>query len=153
MHLTLVMVARPFRPGRPAESVLQNPPQKTALSKWSHEHWLLAGMFGVVGTALIAIVPGFANATHESVDAVAPNQLSLALPLPASVAQDNGSASGWQIVRIRSGETLGTVFAQLKLSPSLMHRMLDETSSSTALTHPARPSHPSPRSPARSTPG
>ena len=135
MHLTLVMVARPFWPGRPAESVLHNPPQKTALSKWSHEHWLLAGMFGVVGTALIAIVPGFANATREPVNAVAPSRLSLALPLPASVAPDSAQASGWQLVRIRSGETLGTVFAQLGLPATLMHRMLDETSSQTALTH------------------
>ena len=38
-------------------------------------------------------------------------------------------------MRIRSGETLGIVFAQLNLPATLMHRLLSETSASNALTH------------------
>ncbi len=134
MHLTLVMVARPFCPGRPAETVLPHSPQESARHKWSHEHWLLAGMFGVVGTALIAIVPGFANATRVPADAVAPSRLSMALPLPKSATVDQAVSSGWQIVRVRSGDNLGTIFAQLKLPRALMNSMLQATSSKSALT-------------------
>ena len=114
---------------------MQEPPTETALRKWSHEHWLLAGMFGVVGTALIAIVPGFANAMRAPSQDLVPSRVSLALPLPQSKVDSPASDSGWQIVRIRSGETLGIVFEQLKLPATLMHRLLGETSARNALTH------------------
>jgi murein DD-endopeptidase MepM/ murein hydrolase activator NlpD len=114
---------------------LKNPPghtdQAAAFRKWSHEHWLLAGLYGFVGTALIAIVPGFSNATR--VAEAAPARLELALPLPAASAEA-GNASGWQTVRIQRGENLGSVFAQLKLSPSLMHQLLEATSARESLT-------------------
>ena len=38
------------------ERVLKNPAGGATWHKWSHEHWLVAGLFGFVGTALIAIV-------------------------------------------------------------------------------------------------
>jgi murein DD-endopeptidase MepM/ murein hydrolase activator NlpD len=111
---------------------LNNPPKSAAWHKWSHEHWLQAGLFAFVGTALIAIVPGFSNATR--VAEAAPARVQLALPLPAAAAEA-GNVSGWQNVRIQSGENLGSVFAQLKLSPSLMHTLLEATSSRDSLTH------------------
>ncbi|MFA6986918.1 MAG: M23 family metallopeptidase [Arenimonas sp.] len=114
---------------------MQNLPTKAAWHKWSHEHWLLAGMFGVVGTALIAIVPGFANAMRGPVDGVVPSHVSLTLPLPESEIDSSVVRSGWQFVRIGSGETLGIVFEQLKLPATLMHRMLEETSARNSLTH------------------
>ncbi len=110
---------------------MKNPPRTAAWHKWSHEHWLLAGLYGFVGTALIAIVPGFSNATR--VAEAAPARLELALPLPTASAQAN-SASGWQTVRIQRGENLGSVFAQLKLSPTLMHQLLAATSARDSLT-------------------
>ena len=95
---------------------MNNPPGRDAAwHKWSHEHWLVAGLFGFVGTALIAIVPGFSNATRAA--EAAPARLELALPLPAAAAEAAGTASGWQTVRVAGGENLGSVFAQLKLSP------------------------------------
>ena len=135
MYLTLVMVTRPIWPHRPAESVLHIPHNEPALRKWSHEHWLLAGMFGIVGTALIAIVPGFAKAMRTPSSDLAPSHVSLALPLPQSKAGRAPLSSGWQFVRVRSGETLGIVFEQLKLPATLMHRMLDTTSAKRSLTH------------------
>ncbi len=114
---------------------MNNPPNETALRKWSHEHWLVTGLFGVVGTALVAIVPGFANATRAPGPDIVPSRISMTLPLPESEAANHAGNSGWQFVRIRSGETLGIVFAQLKLPAALMHRMLNETSAKNALTH------------------
>ncbi len=135
MHLTLVMVARHFRPVWPAESVLQNSPRASATRKWSHEHWLLAGMFGFVGTALIAIVPGFANATRAPGAEQLTARISMALPLPTAQMASQASASGWQFIRVRSGETLGLVFQQMRLPATLMQRLLEQTSARSALTH------------------
>ncbi len=135
MYLRLVMVTRLIWPSRAAEFVLHNPPTETALRKWSHEHWLLAGMFGFVGTALIAIVPGFANAMRAPAADLVSSRESLALMLPMPEVKDSAAQSGWQFVRIRSGETLGVVFRQLNLPTSLMHRLLEETSARSALTH------------------
>jgi murein DD-endopeptidase MepM/ murein hydrolase activator NlpD len=114
---------------------LHTPPTETALRKWSHEHWLLAGLFGVLGTALIAIVPGFANAMRAPAPDPTVGRISLALPLPQAKVDASMANSGWQFVRIRSGETLGIVFEQLKLPATLMQRLLSETSAKTALTH------------------
>lgn len=114
---------------------MKNPPNENALRKWSHEHWLVTGLFVVAGTALIAIVPGFANAMRVPSQAVAPARISMALPLPESRTTSNAATSGWQFVRVRSGETLGIIFAQMKLPGALMHRMLGQTSAKNSLTH------------------
>ena len=114
---------------------MNKPQSDTALRKWSHEHWLVTGLFGVVGTALIAIVPGFANAMRAPAAEATPARISMLLPLPESKSVPVAATSGWQFVRIRSGETLGIVFAQLKLPTTLMHRLLSQTSASSALTH------------------
>ncbi len=134
MHLTLVMVARPYWPVRPAESDLTQPSSSNASRKWSHEHWLLAGMFGIVGTALIAIVPGFAYATRAPSHAELASRISMALPLPQAQATAMVASGGWQFIRVRSGDTLGSVFAQLKLPAQLVNRVL-ATSAQSALTH------------------
>ena len=128
------MVARPNWPGPATECVLSQPPKQSAPRKWSHERWLVAGLFGFVGLSLGAIVPGIAMATRAPATA-ASNLISLELPLPKSKQLGAATRSGWQFVRVRSGETLGIVFEQLKLPATLMHRLLDETSSRRALTH------------------
>ncbi len=114
---------------------MSQPPTPAVLGKWSHERWLVAGTFAFIAASLIAIVPGFSKALEGAAPAVAPARISLALPLPK--AQELGAAtrSGWQFVRVRSGETLGIVFEQLKLPATLMHRLLDQTASAKALTH------------------
>src|SRR5918993_3579167 len=130
------MVSRPEWPCRPAEVVLPQSPRDRAVRKWSHEHWLLAGLFGFVGTALIAIVPGFANATRVPAAEQVTARVSMALPLPAAkVSGSLAASSGWQFIRVRSGETLGVVFQQLRLPATLMQRVLDQTSAKSALIH------------------
>jgi murein DD-endopeptidase MepM/ murein hydrolase activator NlpD len=135
MYLTLVMVTRLRWPDWPEEFVLPNPLAGRDLRKWSHEHWLVAGMFVFIVTALIAIVPGFANAMRNAPSSAAANLVSLALPLPAPKTDAASSGSGWEFVRIRSGETLGVVFQQLKLPATLMQRLLERTSAKRSLTH------------------
>jgi murein DD-endopeptidase MepM/ murein hydrolase activator NlpD len=96
---------------------------------------LLAGLLAFVGTALIAIVPGFANAVRDSAAEARPAMLSLALPLPPlSASEQSRLGIGWQFVRVHSGQTLGAVFGQLGLSATLMQRLLDASTAKAALS-------------------
>jgi murein DD-endopeptidase MepM/ murein hydrolase activator NlpD len=89
-------------------------------------------MFGFVGTALIAIVPGFSNATRAA--EAAPSRLELALPLPAVAADAHVAASGWQTVRVGKGENLGSIFARLQIPATTLHALLAATSAKASLT-------------------
>src|SRR6476469_1852528 len=114
------MVCRPSTwPLRPAESVLPNRIAESALNRWSHQHWLLAGLFAFLGTTLIAIVPGFASAMRQPAVKITRTTLSLPLP-PSNRTAGAEPASGWQFVRVRSGQTLGSVFAEQHQSNALM---------------------------------
>jgi murein DD-endopeptidase MepM/ murein hydrolase activator NlpD len=105
---------------------------ESALNRWSRQHWILAGVAAFLGTLLIAIVPGFANAMRQP--AVKISHTTFELPLPPS-EQGAGPASGWQFVRVRSGQTLGAVFAEQHQSSALMNRLLAASGSPAALTH------------------
>lgn len=102
------------------------------LARWTREHWLLAGFGAFIGTALIAIVPGFDHAMREPLAATSKDLVSRDLPLP-SPSTSAGSLSGWQFVRVKRGQHLGAIFAELGVPDSLMHKML-EASSTPALT-------------------
>ena len=122
-----------YWPVRAAEYVLKPSPRNAAWHKWSHEHWLVAGMFGFVGTALIAIVPGFSNATKAA--EAAPARVELALPLPAVSADARLALSGWQTVRVGKGENLGSIFAQMQIPATTLHQLLEATSAKNSLVH------------------
>src|SRR6478736_5696820 len=122
-----------YWPVRAAEYVLKPSPRNAAWHKWSHEHWLVAGMFGFVGTALIAIVPGFSNATKAA--EAAPARVELALPLPAVSADARLALSGWQTVRVGKGENLGSIFAKLQIPATTLHQLLEATSAKNSLVH------------------
>jgi len=90
-------------------------------------------MFGFVGTALIAIVPGFSNATRAA--EAAPARVELALPLPAVAADAHvAAASGWQTVRVGKGENLGSIFAQMQIPATTLQKLLAATSAKSSLT-------------------
>jgi murein DD-endopeptidase MepM/ murein hydrolase activator NlpD len=128
------MVPRPDGRDDLRSDVLSLPPD-SALRKWSHERWLVAGLFGFIGASLVSIVPGVSQSLRGPATATSPARISLALPLPRAKELGAATRSGWQFVRVRSGETLGIVFEQMKLPATLMHRLLDETSARAALTH------------------
>ena len=102
---------------------------------WRREHWMLASLFATATTLVAAIAPGFANATRQPVEPVLITQ-PLALPeieAPAGIAtQDVASDDfvaesdepNWQTVTVKSGQTLGDIFASLDLPTSTMHRLL-----------------------------
>jgi murein DD-endopeptidase MepM/ murein hydrolase activator NlpD len=95
---------------------------KSALGRWSRDHYLLAGAFGVLGTALTAIVPGFASAMRP--ETVAAPVATIELPLPAAAASTGVAGPRWQFVQVRPGQTLGAIFGELGLSSELVARVM-----------------------------
>ena len=91
------------------EFVLPHQKIRSALSRWTHEHWFLAGVFSVVGTMVIAIAPGMANAMREPVVIEQSENLSLTLP-EAEASQNPDAGSGWHYVLVERGQTLTHVF-------------------------------------------
>lgn len=109
-------------------------PSRRADGRWSHEHWLLASLLATLGTLVIAIVPGIASAMRE---AEAPlTTVTLALPEPAvrEGAAEPVAATRWQTVKIKPGQTLGQLFAELGLPAADMHRLLAHPGARSPLT-------------------
>ena len=96
---------------------------RSALSRWTHEHWFLAGIFSVVGTMVIAIAPGMANAMREPVVIEQSENLSLALP-EAEASENPDAGSGWHYVLVERGQTLTHVFKELGLPLKSMRQLM-----------------------------
>lgn len=100
----------------------------SVLARWSHEHWLLTGLFAFLGVLILTIIPGFAGAMRDS--EAAQRRTTLSLPLPPLAGKVAGAAVGgaWQTVRVQSGQTLGAVFEQMGVPASTMHKVLEQPS-------------------------
>ena len=105
------------------EFVLPHQKIRSALSRWTHEHWFLAGVFSVVGTMVIAIAPGMANAMREPVVIEQSENLSLTLP-EAETSQNPDAGSGWHYVLVERGQTLTHVFKELGLPLKSMRQLM-----------------------------
>lgn len=102
--------------------------------RWTRRHWIHASLFATIGAMVATIVPGFSNAIDVPLQTT---QATLALPLPPiSLAQQQQAAitDNWQVVRIESGQTLGSVFEKLGLPATVMQRVLDHPGTHDALT-------------------
>lgn len=113
--------------------------------RWRREHWILASLFATVSTLVAAIAPGFASATRGSVEPILITQpLTLPEIAPTSqavvaseeiIAGPVGAAeSNWQPITVRSGQTLGDIFASLGLGTATMHRLLAHPGATNPLT-------------------
>ncbi|MGH8051545.1 MAG: peptidoglycan DD-metalloendopeptidase family protein [Arenimonas sp.] len=102
---------------------MPHPKIQNALSRWTHEHWFLAGVFSVVGTMVIAIAPGMANAMREPVAIQQEENVSLVLP-KATEPQSADAGSGWHYVLVKKGQTLTHVFKELGLPLKSMRQMM-----------------------------
>ncbi len=100
--------------------------------RWSREHWMLASMFATMGALVVAIVPGFTNAMHSPKATRATFALSLpTLPKSATATP----VDNWQIVRLRKGQTLQSLFADFGLPAADMQRILAQPGAKQVLTH------------------
>lgn len=102
--------------------------------RWTRRQWVQASLFATLGVLVAAIVPGF-NASTASANAHAPRQsMSLTLPpLPLS-RRYNDHGDSWQLVHVDRGQTLGSVFEQLEIPATTMHRILEQPGAREALT-------------------
>lgn len=110
-------------------------PRRGFQGRWSREHWLLASLSATLGTLVIAIVPGFANAMREP--EVPRTTLAIALPsLSSNPAQrtETAAVDTWRTVTVQSGQTMGQLFAELGLSSSLLHQLLQDEKARDPLT-------------------
>ncbi|HTA64738.1 MAG TPA: peptidoglycan DD-metalloendopeptidase family protein [Xanthomonadaceae bacterium] len=100
--------------------------------RWSREHWMLASMFATMGALVVAIVPGFTNALH----APKATRATFALSLPTlPKSQAPVPAEDWQLVRVRKGQTLDSLFADFNLSASVKQQVLAQPGAKAALAH------------------
>jgi murein DD-endopeptidase MepM/ murein hydrolase activator NlpD len=106
--------------------------------RWTRRHWAHASLFATLGALLAAIVPGFSPAMDVSAMQVpsAPSRTTLALALPAlPLAQLRGhKGDSWQLVTVQRGQTLGSLFDELDIPASTMHRILALPGAKDALT-------------------
>lgn len=102
--------------------------------RWSRRQWAHASLFATLGVLVAAIVPGFGPGANPQPIHAQRSSLALSLP-PLPIARLKGhSGDSWQIVRIERGQTLGSVFENLDLPASTMHRLLDESGDKALLT-------------------
>ncbi len=100
--------------------------------RWSREHWMLASMFATMGALVVAIVPGFTNAMHTP----AAKRATFALSLPAQPsAKVLAPAENWQIVRVKKGQTLGSLFSEMNLPAGDLQRVLAQSGAKQPLSH------------------
>ena len=79
---------------------------------------------GALAVLLGSIVPALDGAIERDTHPERVTQ-AIALPPPPAAATPSTSRNDWQTVRIASGQTLGSVFADLGLPASTMHRVLE----------------------------
>jgi len=97
--------------------------------RWTRRHWAHASLFAMLGTLVMAIVPGFSNAMSTSAEHAAATTpfttTSLLLPpLPAAARKAPVEENHWQLVTVAQGETLSHVFERLQLPGSDLQRVL-----------------------------
>jgi murein DD-endopeptidase MepM/ murein hydrolase activator NlpD len=123
MYFVLVIV--------PRLTVGAGPPLRhdnpTPLGRWSHRHWVQAGLFTCLGALVITIIPGFASAMRDA--ETPPPRAVVDLPLPdrepaAAIAGTPGEH--WQTVTVQSGQTLGAIFEQLDIPATVMLQVLEQ---------------------------
>jgi murein DD-endopeptidase MepM/ murein hydrolase activator NlpD len=106
--------------------------------RWTRRHWAHASLFATLGALLAAIIPGFSPAMDASAmqSPTGPSRTTLALALPAlPLAQLRGhKGDSWQLVTVQRGQTLGSLFEELHIPASTMHRILAEPGAKETLT-------------------
>ncbi|MFL6587872.1 MAG: peptidoglycan DD-metalloendopeptidase family protein [Luteimonas sp.] len=95
--------------------------------RWTRRDWGHASLFATLGVLVVALVPGVSQAMRG--DAQPQHDLvtmSLALPpLTARQRTAQQTHDNWQLVTVERGQTLGSIFSDLDLPASTMHRILE----------------------------
>ncbi len=98
--------------------------------RWTRRHWIHASLFATIGALVATIVPGFSSA----MDTPLVTHATLSLPLPPMTLASQAPRDSWQILRVKPGQTLSAMFADLSIPSSVMYRILEHPGAREALT-------------------
>lgn len=117
-------------------------PAASSPLRWRNEHWVLGAAAVVLAVLIGAVMPVGANATRRDVMTEPHTTVALPLPpLPAASVADAGigalaaGAAGpdWQVVKVRTGQSLSDIFHEENLSASDLQRALDAPGNGSSL--------------------
>ena len=104
-----------------------------AAKHWTRRQWIHASLFTTIGVMVATIVPGFS--TVMQVPASEPHAtLALDLPQPSKERQTGVAGDSWQVVRVKRGQTLGSLFEELGIPAATMQRILKNPDAKSVLT-------------------
>ena len=95
--------------------------------RWRRETTVLGALTVLVGLLAFVVLPGWASVVREDTVSTA-SLMRVPLPLPpappAAPQVEEKATPDWRIVDIRSGQTMGDVFASLGLDSQTLHRVM-----------------------------
>jgi murein DD-endopeptidase MepM/ murein hydrolase activator NlpD len=101
--------------------------------QWTRRQWIHASLFTAIGVMVATIVPGFSTVVQTPT--AAPHAvLALNLPELSKERQAGTVGDSWQIVKVRPGQTLGSLFKDLGVPRETMQRILKNADAKVALT-------------------
>ena len=107
--------------------------QHLSAGRWTRRQWIHASLFTTIGVMVATIVPGFSTVMQ----APPPEPLAtlpLALPQLSNSRQQGLQGDNWQLVRVKPGQTLSSIFEELQIPATILHRLLDHPGTKSSLT-------------------
>ncbi len=104
-----------------------------AARHWTRRQWIHASLFTTIGVMIATIVPGFSSVMRPP--AIEPHAvLPLALPRLSEARQAGVAGDSWQLVRIKPGQTLSSLFKSMDIPADTLQRVLKHPGAKSALT-------------------
>ena len=107
--------------------------QHLSARRWNRRQWIHASLFTTIGILVATIIPGFSTAMHAP-PAAPYAVLPLELPELSEARLAGTAGDSWQIVKVRPGQTLGSLFKELGIPRETMQRILKNADAKAALT-------------------
>jgi murein DD-endopeptidase MepM/ murein hydrolase activator NlpD len=102
--------------------------------RWCRRQWIHASLFASIGIMVATIVPGFSSAMQAPAVAAPLATMPLQLPELADARRDGASGDSWQVVRVRSGQTLSALFEEYGVPQATLQQLMRDREAKTALT-------------------
>lgn len=111
---------------------------------WRREHWIVGGVMVLLSTVMGIVIPTWANAMRGETIAPSVTKIIIDLPLPslspnstalipAELAAAETADENWRVITVRSGQSLGDIFAHQGVSATTLQTILDDSSYAKAL--------------------